>query len=219
MYSFGKMYKSFKEELNTLAKFDLGESFEVWDYSDLDNEKEVTLFINNPNIVDNDSCYLNIVKKNNDINCYISTSDHEYYMTNNEIQVDKNFAEKYHKFISKYIHFIDCYNISKGNTMFENPKCLIINDYKGDLFNNLESIILKIDMDYHEYNYIAKIVFDLNTLSIDYDKSLVEGTKENKNDAINTIINGLYINKGRIASSYSDTEEDKTLRLKKGLDI
>lgn len=219
LYSFGKMYKSFKEDLDNLPKFNLGESFQYWDYSEYGSEKETTLLVDKPNIVDNDFCYLNIIKSSEGIKCYVSTDDHEYYFKNNEVKIDESHAEKYFTFIEKYLHFIDCYNISKGNTMFSNQHYLIISDYSGDIYNKIDNIILKIDIDFQDRNYVAKIIFDLNNLSIDYDKSLIEGVIGNKKDAINTLINEICINKSRIAPVYTDTEEEKTLRLKKGLDI
>ena len=83
----------------------------------------------------------------------------------------------------------------------------------------LAIILLKIDMDYKDKNYIAEIMFDLDNLHIDYDKSLIKGIDGNKMEIINAIVNGIYINKDRIASTYYDNDDDKVLRLKKGLDI
>ena len=99
VYSFGIMYNSFKRDFDSIPKFNLGESFEVWDYSDFDNEYEITLYINNPNIIDNDFCYLNLVENKGIIKSYVSTNDHEYYLKINEIKLDDNFTEKYYEFV------------------------------------------------------------------------------------------------------------------------
>ncbi len=219
LYSFGKMYKSFSNDYKKLPKFNLGKSFQYWDYSEYGSEKETTLLIYEPNIVDNDFCYLNIVKNNDGIKSYISTDDHQYYLKNTEINLDKSFAEKYFDFIEKYLHFMDCFNLSKSNIMFSNQHYSIMSDYEGSIYNKLYNILLKIDMDYKDKNYIAEIMFDLDNLHIDYDKSLIKGIDGNKMEIINAIVNGIYINKDRIASTYYDNDDDKVLRLKKGLDI
>ncbi len=219
LYSFGKMYKSFLNDYNNLPKFNLGKSFQYWDYSEYDSEKESTLLIYEPTIVNNEFCYLNIVKNNGDIKSYVSIDDHQYYLKNNEIDLDKSFAKKYFDFIEKFLHFMDCFNLSKSNIMFSNQHYSIMSDYNGNIYSKLDNMILKIDMNYKDKNYIAEIIFDLDNLSIDYDKSLIKGIDGNKTDIINDIVNGIYINKDRIASTYYDNYEDKILRLKKGLDI
>lgn len=219
LYSFGKMYKSFKCDYKTLPKFDLGESFEVWDYSNA-NEEEATIYIINPVISNTDSCYLNIVRDNkNNINCYVSTDDHEYYFRNNKINLDNNFCISYLNFIEKYYHFIECYSLSKGNVMFSNRECSIISDYIGNIYNSLDYLILKINMVFHMNDYKIIIVFDLNTLNIDYEKSSIEGINADKITVLNTLVSDLYISKDRIVSIYYDDDEVKKLRLKKGLDI
>ncbi len=219
MHFFGKMYKRFKEDLDNLPEFNLGESFELWDYSNYGDEREVTIIINNPTMVDTDSCYINIVEKDNDTKCYLSTNDHEYYSRSNEIDLDEAFSKKYIDFLEKYVYFIDCYNISSENSMYSSPEALILCKYNGNLYKNLENIELKIMLDYFGHSYNADIIFDLKTLSVDYDKSNIEGIIGDKKGSINTLLNRIYINKGRIVPSYSDTEEEKTLRLKKGLDM
>ncbi len=219
LYSFGKMYKSFLTDYKKLPKFNLGKSFQYWDYSEYDSEKEATLLICEPNMIDNDFCYLNIVKNEEGIKSYISTDDHQYYFKNTEIDLDESFAEKYFGFIEKYLHFMDCFNLSKSNIMFSNQHYSIMSDYNGSIYSRLDNIILKIDMGYKDKNYTAKVIFDLDSLSINYNESLIKGIEGNKDDIINTIVNNIYINKDRIASTYYDNDDDKILRLKKGLDI
>lgn len=217
--SFANIYSVFKKDFNSLPKFNLGESFEIWDYIENEGECEATLYIYNPTIVNSDFCYLNIVEKDNEVKCFLSIDDHEYFYKMNEIKLENSFAEKYFDFIKKYHHFLECYNISKGNCMFSSKHCIILNDYEGSIYDELKSILIKVNMDFRDSYYIINIIYDLNKYCIDYNNSTIKGINGNKEEIINYLLKNLYINKERIASVYSDSEEQKVLRLKKGLDI
>jgi len=223
LYYFGISYKKFKEDLDKLPKFNLGKSFDFWNYWNHGNETEITLCIDNPTIIDDSFCYLNIVKNNdsNEIKCYVSKNDIEYYIRMNEINIDDNFARSYLDLGSKYSDFIDFYNFSNGNVAVSWQNCMISVKYNGDLYKNVDNVTLNVIMEYKDNYYITNIVFDLDTLSINYDKSnaVKDGKEVNKKEIIDTMISNTYVYKGRFGPYYEDSDEDKILRLKKGLDI
>lgn len=223
LYYFEHAYKKFKEDFDKLPRFNLGESFDFWNYCTDDKEKEITLCIDDPTITDGSFCYLNIVKNNdsNEIKCYVSKNDMEYYAKMNEIIIDENFARSYLDFGSKYADFIDFYYGSNGNVIVSWQNCMISIKYYGNLYKNVDNVILYVIMYYKDYYYIANIVYDLDTLNIYYDKStaIKDGKEVNKKEVIDTILSDIHIYKGRFGPYYSVDDEDKILRLKKGLDI
>ena len=160
LHYFGNAYKNFKGDFDKLPKFDLGESFDFWKYYSDDNETEITLCINNPTIIDDDFCYLNIVKNNgnNKIKCYASKNDMEYFARMNEINIDENFARSYLDFGSKYPDFIDFYYGSNGNTVVSWQNCMISVKYYGNLYKNVDNVILYVNMYYKMY-FVKHLLF------------------------------------------------------------
>ena len=217
--SFGNAYKNFKEDYKELPKFDLGDSYEFLDYGNKDN-RWMTLYVENPSFADKD-CELEIFEEDNGISCYAVFDNDISSIKPIEItENNKLILKKYMDFLDEYASFIECYLFSKQNITYGRNDACIKFEYLGDLYAKLDSIRLHVLLDYKDDGYYATIMFNLNDMSIDYDNSTIEGITGNKKEIIDTIVNGIYINRERVAYSYTDdSSEDIVLRLKKGLDI
>lgn len=217
--SFGNAYKNFKEDYKELPKFDLGDSYEFLDYNNQDN-RWMTLYVENPSFADKD-CELEILEKDNDINCYAVFDNDISSVKPIEItENNKLILKKYMDFLDKHASFIECYLFSKQNTTYGRYNALFKFEYLGDLYTKLDNIKFHVLIDYKCNKFYATIVFNLDNKSIDYNSSSVEGIAGNKKEIIDSLVNTIYINRERIAYSYKDeSSEDIILRLKKGLDI
>ena len=134
--SFGNAYKNFKEDYKELPKFDLGDSYEFLDYNNQDN-RWMTLYVENPSFADKD-CELEILEKDNDINCYAVFDNDISSVKPIEItENNKLILKKYMDFLDKHASFIECYLFSKQNTTYGRYNALFKFEYLGDLYTKL----------------------------------------------------------------------------------
>ena len=205
--SFNKLNNLFRKDYADLKSLDVGEKIELIRYSGYDDFKCLTIYIEGvkKDIVDDYDTIMYIVEDKGKVYSVVTNNinplDEKFYRK--EVLLDEDLMRQYLFFGCKYSAFFDSYNKLKNEFIYGNGTTVLFSKISGD-FPNFDEFELSFGNCFFNGEDYINVQFDLGeSLEIDYDKSEVklfslDYDEKDKKEVIDTLINGLYINKEKV---------------------
>lgn len=206
--SFNKLYTMFKKEYEAIKRFNLGKeteviSFDKFTYDDAEY-RILSLYIDEPNIIDEPETLLYLREFDEEIRPYITNNknpfEKSYYYK--ELELDSKVVKQYLDLFEKYSLLLETYKYLKNARLFGDgtyAMFTIIDDHKSNILNGLKNFKICFGDNHFNVEHFLTLSINLGeNFGIDYDNCSYKINKEEQSftpEEYIEILKKTYINK------------------------